>query len=633
MSKINILGISAIFLLALNILSIIYLQTEMSNITKQNNPTALATGITSLCINNPPSNITEGTCNFTMPWGYPIDCYLNATDPENNSIIYQFNFPSGTTIFNVTNSGHINVTLPQTTIGNHILRITANDLSGCGNNVLIKDFNISVIDSNHAPYLIQIIPNQTINRDTVYSFFLNNYFADIDGDILSYLSSQNNNLTSISIDNMTSLVNIRGLDCGESEFFFIATDPDGLTATSNTIVYSVQNCPQEEDEETSGGGGGGGGGSGSFFDCTSDWRCSRWSACASNGTRTLRCIDYQGCNPDDYIRFFSENCTYVPEEYICEEKWECSEWSQCLNDTHTRKCIDKNSCGTKNTKPPEQEACIPIASCFNGIRDGDETGIDCGGQCGSCSNVEQPAVIESGFNQKLLIALGITIAAIGLIIFALRKQIKQWISSIFENKRQKMPVYISEVQKQKLLNMVYKTQEYFENKEYANFDHSIAIFLEAYFSELLHQYEISSQSENKSLQQRLSKLNNKQVESIIYDMQKNLLKQKNQQNSYQIQQIIDKLFSMIYLISSFEEKDALVQPKERSIDAKEDIDRFYQELSNLHIALEFREIVEAKSLYTNILNEYNKFNQKQKKELYDEMMIAYNIILYIERFY
>jgi len=627
----TILGFAVLALLVLNMLSVIYTQIKVSEITNQNNPTALAAlayGTTSFCINKPPSNIGNGTCNFTIPWGIPYQCVVNATDPENNSIYFQSYFTTPTQLFNVDFYGIINVTINESAIGNHTLKIIAEDQSGCENNIYEKDFNIEVIDVNHAPYLSTIIPNNSLRWQTTYAFFLNNYFSDIDGDNLTYIVSQDDNLTLINIVQPAGLTTIKGLDCGDSYFYFIATDPDGLTGTSNTVKYTVTNCPLDDGSSSSTGSGGGGGGGGNYFECVPDWRCSKWTACQENNTRQLRCIDYNGCNPNRYIQFFTENCTFISPEYICEEKWECSEWSTCLDEVHTRKCLDKNSCGTTNNKPSENESCEPIPSCFNGIRDGDETAVDCGGSCGACKIIEQPTTI-SKFDSRIIIASAIVLATLTLLGFAFRKKLKDLLDKVLAyRQKKKQPIYLTEIQKQKLLNLLFNLQDRFDDEQQTNLHQSINQLIQLYFMELL-KIDIPSYEKIHTF---MHKINNKQLEVMLIDFYKRMTNLKKM-NKVKTQETIDEIFNHIYLVSEFHEKDALILVKEREVNADSIIDKFYQKLSNLHIALEFKELIEAKNLYTEILEDYNKLSHEQKLEVYDDMMIVYNITLYLERFY
>ena len=69
----------------------------------------------------------------------------------------------------------------------------------------------------------------------------------------------------------------------------------------------------------------------------------------------------------------------------CDEKWECSSWTVCsIEGIKTRKCRDVNNCNAKNKKPIELDKCSYQTTCNDGIRNGNEDGVDCGGGCQPC---------------------------------------------------------------------------------------------------------------------------------------------------------------------------------------------------------------------------------------------------------
>lgn len=58
------------------------------------------------------------------------------------------------------------------------------------------------------------------------------------------------------------------------------------------------------------------------------------------------------CNPVSV----TENATQ-PITSGCEESWICIDWSLCENDVQTRRCVDKNGCGTSFSEPEEVRKC------------------------------------------------------------------------------------------------------------------------------------------------------------------------------------------------------------------------------------------------------------------------------------
>ncbi len=74
---------------------------------------------------------------------------------------------------------------------------------------------------------------------------------------------------------------------------------------------------------------------------------------------------------------------------VCSEDWECSGWSPgtCpINGTQTRSCLDSNGCGTEESKPAETRSCAYTPTCNDNLKNQDESDIDCGGSCDSCSD-------------------------------------------------------------------------------------------------------------------------------------------------------------------------------------------------------------------------------------------------------
>lgn len=70
---------------------------------------------------------------------------------------------------------------------------------------------------------------------------------------------------------------------------------------------------------------------------------------------------------------------------FCQERWSCTPWSNCTpNNLQVRSCYDLNTCGTDANKPNETRNCHYIPTCTDGLMNGNETGIDCGGLCPPC---------------------------------------------------------------------------------------------------------------------------------------------------------------------------------------------------------------------------------------------------------
>jgi uncharacterized membrane protein YgcG len=82
--------------------------------------------------------------------------------------------------------------------------------------------------------------------------------------------------------------------------------------------------------------------------CSSNWNCTKWSACNSSSKQSRNCVDLKKCK---------QNVTEVQNCTFCAESWVCSIWSPCNYGTQDRTCTDLHLCGTTQFKPVEQKGC------------------------------------------------------------------------------------------------------------------------------------------------------------------------------------------------------------------------------------------------------------------------------------
>lgn len=85
----------------------------------------------------------------------------------------------------------------------------------------------------------------------------------------------------------------------------------------------------------------------------------------------------------------------------CRENWNCGEWDICVDGWERRTCTDFNDCGTIYDQPQFRRRCVPLGAllvnvtfeptCFDGIQNQGEVGIDCGGPCDECAIVSLEA--------------------------------------------------------------------------------------------------------------------------------------------------------------------------------------------------------------------------------------------------
>ncbi|RME30846.1 hypothetical protein D6789_04455 [Candidatus Woesearchaeota archaeon] len=459
--RFRLLTVTVFFIVFLNLLSTTWILYQTDVALNRATGNAVGTGEVQLCINHPPVFGSQA-CNETMIEGTLYTCQYNATDEDGDTLTFTAVPvpPDNETIFNISSSGVIDFTPHENDVGAHQAEIYIDDGTGCDNSQAHETFNHSVQNTNNSPYLAEPIPDQNVTRgETLLAFYLNDYFVDPDNDPLSYTYSEGLGTAGINVTiRNDSGVIIRGDGCGYSFFVFTATDPTNLSADSNIVTINSE-CPPEpqETQSSSGGGGGGGGGGGSATPpCKPELVCLEWSECYPNGLQSQKCRDKNGCTEDE-IKFHRE-CIYTPprENATCAENWICTDWGNCQPDnTQTRECEDLADCGTQEFLPPLTQPCEYIPTCNDGIKNGDEEGVDCGGSCAPCSSIQKPKPV----NEKklpLLLLLGLlgTFLILIMLAFLYRERLAEGLARLgwLLARRHKKTVYLTPAEKQILFD-------------------------------------------------------------------------------------------------------------------------------------------------------------------------------------
>lgn len=349
-----------------------------------------------LCINQRPS-INASNCSTIINQSTTLvdnhySCGLDVEELDNESYVLSIlpaTLPAGVwASINATDETlHLNAT--QDGVGAHNLTLVVTDPSGCTNSNDTYNYTVTFLDINDPPQLDNDVLDVTFTSGTTRApYSLYSFFSDPDLDVLTFTVTTTN-IVSITIVPSTGSVFYTSDLCGVEYLIFTATDPGNLSAESNIVrVESVCSTPSGGGGTTGSGGGSSGGGS--SYPCTPKWKCDEWSQCFINNTRYKRCVDLNGCKPKDYIRYFWENCTYKPtcSDGIMngdEEGIDCGgSCPRCGN------CTDGIMNGDEDGVDCGGRVCEPCHDCSNGIQDWGEEDVDCGGPfcepCATCTD-------------------------------------------------------------------------------------------------------------------------------------------------------------------------------------------------------------------------------------------------------
>ncbi len=206
-------------------------------------------------------------------------------------------------------------------------------------------WNLTVSNKNRPPFQVTRFLDVTLPLNTPFPVNLSLYFFDPDQEVLRYnLSFHPVAGAKEARFNTTwegSLLTLTPTTLGKAFVTYSATDPAGARAESEQVSYTVIDAPLR--------------------------------------TTTTGC--------GDGVCIAPENCTTCEKDCgTCEEcvpRWECGPWSACeYPGVRTRNCTLLTTCS--GPEPPHSEWCAYTPRCDDGVRNGDETGVDCGGACPPC---------------------------------------------------------------------------------------------------------------------------------------------------------------------------------------------------------------------------------------------------------
>jgi len=268
---------------------------KVDEYTSAKTVTVKATGEVGFCKNRPPE--INFTCNHTVYQDENYYCRVNATDDPGEIITFDSDFMPPPDLFEISSTGIIDFTPNATQVGFFQYRIIVWGSSNCGSILDVDISNLTVINVNDPPRLIQPIPNQTWQQDTVLSpFDLDNYFWDPDGDPINYTNILLTNINvQIDTNNIVTFTPIVGW-YGTESIIFYAWDPYFANGSSNNITLTVTRTSTPQEPIPPQGSTGGGGGGGTLPECIPRWYCRPWGPCEPDNLMRRECYDLNNCS-------------------------------------------------------------------------------------------------------------------------------------------------------------------------------------------------------------------------------------------------------------------------------------------------------------------------------------------------
>jgi len=230
--------------------------------------------------------------------------------------------------------------------GKHLLTVIATDVRNLSTS---RNWSLVVTDVDRPPFLVAPLFDINIPVGNHFSFDLRDHIVDPDMTPLTFSFSRVDPpppLQPAGLDARIdgSFVLLEAYDDGKTFFRFTATSTNGARFESAPVLFTV--IPAVEGE---------------VKDYCGDGFCIETENCSS-------------CTKD---------CGECAEP--CAPLWHCIEWTACQpTGFQTRVCAPLTACMEDALRPAESRSCRYNATCTDGLKNGEERGVDCGGPCSSC---------------------------------------------------------------------------------------------------------------------------------------------------------------------------------------------------------------------------------------------------------
>lgn len=595
--------------------------------------------------------------NYSIHTNETFYCEINYTQTDTDDLLMWSYFTTEPTLFSIDSNGTINYTTTPSSFGNHSSVIVVDEtMTECnGSQRTYHEYNFTVILNNTPPEYYENITDVRMPMGSQkIPYYLGDHFRDIDEHTLRYtFLSQAPDYYEVEINNNTGEVEITSKNqCGEFSIGYLAEDPYDGYAISSPFPKLYITCAQEEDPA-----GGEGGGGGASRTCEEDWTCQEWSDCYPptltrpeylKGYQKRYCYDQESCDSDSYEYTLYRDCVYIGKA-ACYPKWECGEWTPCRADgTQERHCIDQTGCNEDEQKrfglPTVEKLCVYLESCADGIRNGNELGIDCGGPCEPCKTVELASSIYDS-NKTLTWAIGILIfiLLVSTVLYRVfRKQIKSTFSKLVWNfvKKSARQIYLIGENKKKIIirlkayeNMLIKNslKDSLKKEETEKLESDLYILFREVFAEILG---INYDSSRELFIKKATNLETTdEFRKILLNLINRILMFESKGREKTLSFIDDLIldynllkFIIFNISDSMHNNLKQINIKSNKTDT---VTSIIKQINKSFLMLQKDNINEAKEIYLEIIKKYEDLDEKDKVRIYESTSILFNILTYV----
>lgn len=468
---------------------------------------------------------------------------------------------------------------------------------------------------------------------------MRNYWFDPAGavEFLQYSVSGNQDITVTFQPTGEVTLTPRAGWCGTEVVRYTATSPwTNLSTESNLVELEVTCTPDSGQQQpgggTFGGGAGGGGAASPPRACIEDIFCYEWSEC-----QYTHAVTETGDRLELIIEGVRGARTYLVEEMP-------ENVSIFYMGYRTRECFDTRGCDTREIF--YVDTCEFEPSCFDGIQNQDETGVDCGGVCPPCQDdepdrVETPDFVPPVDRQEpafidaenpvtmLLFYLALSLAAIILLLLWLKSLVKSLLRKlIFKHKRKHRTVLLDINAKQRILDALIDIESRIGIDPVLKLQEELSGVVREYFKSILGlEFEFTYQELQEQLEQQHVLESLKDILESFFNRSSELEFSGKPITELVLRALISEVREIVYQTAVLSQQDYKDLDKDLSFrtipDDIPERDRFYLLLSQGHIAIQFGRVEAGRQIYRSLQYVYQASSAQTQALVYQDLKRFY----------
>jgi hypothetical protein len=280
---------------------------------------------------------------------------------------------------------------------------------------------------------------------------------------------------------------------------------------------------------------------------------------------------------------------------------------------------------------------VYVPTCFDGIQNQGETGIDCGGPCEPCKIIEQPRIIQE-VRDNLWVVIASSLLVLLLILFVLYRIFRKSIKKFFVRLGWKLAgryhrlVLLEKSKTEDLLQKLYHFEKILRKSPSKQFNKrtlELASLTRSFFKEALKvPYEFREEELVAKLDASFKSY--KMIKKMLLGLFRSVNAVEFNRRSSTFEELhlfVEELIQLVYIVSK-PQTTKHRESKQKRVKGVPTYRKLLLDLANVEIALQYREIVIAKNKFLEVVSQFEMLPEKEKGYIYDHMNRVNEEIMY-----